>query len=273
MSSSCTERSTGPAQQRHRPGGIQRRGDYDARTWDSARFIVPLLRDAIDKAVVEYAGGTSPGRKCLDIGCGRQPFRPKIVELGYEYRGMDAEQNSEGNVDFIACIDRPLPPEVLAWLPADLALLTEVLEHVADWDSAFANLSLVLKPGGRALVTCPFIYPLHEEPFDFWRPTKHALRFFAARYGLRIVAEEQLGDFWDAVGTLVGSIDVGSFGALRCQPRANILALWRKSIRRVLLAAISSPFLRSAAPCNAAVYLSNVVVIERAPGPSTREWG
>lgn len=251
-------------------GGIDRRKNYDSRSWDSARFIVPLLRDAIEDAIIDCTEESAPGVKCLDIGCGLQPFRRKIVGLGYEYRGMDVEQNSIGSVDFLGHVDGLLPPELLSWLPVDFALITEVMEHVADWDSAFYNLFRILKPGGRALLTCPFVYPLHEEPFDFWRPTKHALRFFAERHGLMVIEQRNIGGFWDVVGTVVGSLDVGRLVDWRSGAWANLEVFRKKIFRRLLLAAISSRLLRWVAPCNAAIYLSNVVILERSKGGEER---
>ena len=53
-------------------------------------------------------------------------------------------------------------------------------------------------------MTCPMFYPLHEEPYDFWRPTLHALDYFARRAGLRVVERQGAGDAWDILGTLLG---------------------------------------------------------------------
>jgi len=49
---------------------------------------------------------------------------------------------------------------------------------------------------------------LHEEPHDFWRPTDHALKHFAARNGFVIEMEKRLGDGADVLGTLLGSLHV-----------------------------------------------------------------
>jgi hypothetical protein len=36
------------------------------------------------------------------------------------------------------------------------------MEHVADWDAAFKNFNLLLKDGGKLLLTAPFFFRLHE---------------------------------------------------------------------------------------------------------------
>ncbi|MAV60989.1 MAG: hypothetical protein CMQ83_01335 [Gammaproteobacteria bacterium] len=58
----------------------------------------------------------------------------------------------------------------------DLVLCANVLEHVFDTTSAIKNLNYLLKEKGHLLVSVPFIYPLHDEPEDFWRFTEHALK-------------------------------------------------------------------------------------------------
>ena len=58
----------------------------------------------------------------------------------------------------------------------DLVLCCNVLEHIFDTKSAVQNLNYLLKEKGHLLVSVPFIYPLHDEPGDFWRFTEHALR-------------------------------------------------------------------------------------------------
>ncbi len=65
----------------------------------------------------------------------------------------------------IACIDEPLPAELLNQGPFQFVLCTEVLEHVADWPMAFKNLASLMSSGGHLLITCPFFYPVSIEKF------------------------------------------------------------------------------------------------------------
>ena len=58
----------------------------------------------------------------------------------------------------------------------DLVLCTNVLEHIFDIKPAIKNLNYLLNEKGHLVVSVPFIYPLHDEPEDFWRFTEHALK-------------------------------------------------------------------------------------------------
>ncbi len=179
-----------------------RRAEYaPAATVDE--FIVPLLKDRIEASLRNDL--PPEPRSVIDIGCGRQPFRWLLESSESRYLGIDVAQTPEQSVDIIAAIDAPLPAELLAAGPFDFLLCTEVLEHVADWGPAFANIAALLRPGGRALVTCPHYYMLHEEPYDFWRPTLHAIGHYARVNGLAIARQEMVGDGWDVLGTLLGT--------------------------------------------------------------------
>ena len=58
----------------------------------------------------------------------------------------------------------------------DVILCTNVLEHVFDFSLAIKNIRNALKPGGIAMIYIPGFYPLHDEPYDYWRFTEHSLR-------------------------------------------------------------------------------------------------
>ena len=245
----------------------ERRATYENAPWDSARFIVPLLREAITAAIRDLPAVPGEAMKAIDLGCGSQPFRHHLENAGYSYIGVDAVQNGRDSVDFLAFLDRPLPPDLLAVGPVDVILCTEVLEHVADWHQAFRNIRCMLRPGGKVVITCPFIYPLHEQPHDYWRPTGSALRYFAACYGLKIIRQEQLGDFWDALGTVIGSLGLDGF-ARRANggialTRRNLGLLAVKLARRACLAVIPSGPVRKLLPLRSPFYISNLVIMGR----------
>jgi SAM-dependent methyltransferase len=220
-------------------------------------FIVPLLKERIEAALRDDI--PPPPRAVLDVGCGRQPFRHLLEGPDFRYLGMDVTQTPEGSVDVVAAIDAPPTVDLLARGPFDFILCTEVLEHVADWSAAFANFATMLRPGGRVLVTCPHFYRLHEEPYDFWRPTLHAVRHHGLMNGLAVIREEAAGDGWDVLGTMLAS-------CIAAPHRPGLLprlgAKLVNTIRRLTFS-----LLRWRLPQRLArlpgVYLSNVVLLEK----------
>ena len=167
-------------------------------------FIVPLIKNSIDKLIEEYKEKIV-GKKVIDIGSGSQPFRAALENAGGTYSSMDIEQHFETQTDFSGGIDQELCGAVLDAGPFSFILCTEVLEHVADWDKAFQNFHTLLAPNGILIITTPFFYPLHEVPYDYWRPTPFAFQYFSKKHNLLVDKYEQSGGFLDVLGTLYGN--------------------------------------------------------------------
>lgn len=143
------------------------------------------------------------GWKVLDAGCGRQPFRQRLEENGCMYCSMDVNQNPEESVQYLCALDETLPAALLQEGPFDLIICLEVLEHVADWNIAFKNFALLLKPGGHLLITTPHFFYLHEEPYDFWRATPYTFEYFGNKHGLQIQQFKKAGNALDILETIL----------------------------------------------------------------------
>ena len=222
-------------------------------------FIVTRLAEAIPRAVREYGVAGRTNLRALDVGCGRQPFRALLESLGCSYTGLDTQQNADNTVQHLCPIDGELPETLLKQAPFEFILCTEVMEHVADWPAAFANLSRLLAPGSRLLITCPHVYPLHEEPYDFWRPTPYALKYFAARSGLRVVHQEQVGDCWDVLGTVLAASSPRARGS---NPLAYLFALWAQILRAIAIWLLKRRVTHRWLRPFGKLYLSNLIVLE-----------
>lgn len=222
------------------------------------RWMVPLLGQAIERQL-RHCAALAPGR-CLDVGCGSQPFRAELERLGFGYTGFDVHQNAEGTVEVLGAIDAPLSEALLQRAPFRMILCTEVLEHVARWPEAFDNFARLLAPGGRLLVTVPHLWLPHEEPSDFYRPTSWALDFHARRAGLVPLEIVRLGDGHDVLGTVLAMTRVR---APRGRPWAWPLVLPFALMRRLALAALRFRELRAVVALETPLYLSTIAVIEK----------
>ena len=221
---------------------------------------MPLLKGRIEEFLSHEGRPARTGAKMLDIGCGRQPFRKSLEKLGYIYGSLDVVQNVDGTVEFVTALDAELPPSLLIAAPFDMLLCTEVLEHVADWPTAFLNLSKLLRPGGCILITCPHFFPLHETPFDYWRPTSFAIETHAKRVGLNVERIERAGDDWEVLGTLLASTEIHprSGGFVQRASAWLIRKLFRMGIRL-----ISSGRLQRHTQIKSYLYVANIAVLRR----------
>jgi SAM-dependent methyltransferase len=154
-----------------------RRHRYYASILHGDFFVLQNLKRFLQRVLPQYV---QPGVAVVDIGCGEQPLRNVVENLGGNYTGVDVDQNVRGTVDVIADISCvPLPDNSF-----DVVLCTEVLEHIPDTSAAFVELRRLCRPGGVVILTTPFMYPLHEEPHDFVRLTPHMIRRCADASGL-----------------------------------------------------------------------------------------
>jgi len=85
----------------------------------------------------------------------------------------------------------------------DGVICLEVLEHVPDPATVMKEIERVLKPGGRAWISMPFLYPLHDAPFDFQRYTEYGLRRDVQRAGLEVVTLHRSGHAIRTAGLLM----------------------------------------------------------------------
>jgi len=87
---------------------------------------------------------------------------------------LPAIENRKSKIENLILADLHRLP--FADTSVDGVICCNVLEHVADARVACAEIARVLKPGGHAYVTVPFIFPVHPDPLDRWRWTLDGLR-------------------------------------------------------------------------------------------------
>jgi SAM-dependent methyltransferase len=152
----------------------------------------PLVRRGLFAAVSQFSGGLPPGSRILDAGAGNAPYAELFGHCDYVTAdwGNSPHEHAAGS-DIVASLDA-LPVSDASF---DAVLCTEVLEHVRHPESVLAELARVLVPGGRLCLTVPFVWPLHEGPFDFFRYTPFALRDMLEAEGFQEVAVEPTSGF------------------------------------------------------------------------------
>jgi len=65
----------------------------------------------------------------------------------------------------------------------DFVISDQVLEHVqGNPQDVFSESLRLLKPGGIAVHTTCFVYPVHAAPSDFWRFTPNGLKYLARHF-------------------------------------------------------------------------------------------
>lgn len=130
--------------------------------------------------------------KVLDIGCGDR-WASHAMASDCDYVGLDYPatviKGYTGRADVFADAGR-LP---FANASFNSVLLLDVLEHLPDPQTAISECARVLAPEGKLIAHVPFMYPLHDEPYDFQRWTGYGLRSLCERSGFFVYALEPVG--------------------------------------------------------------------------------
>jgi len=89
----------------------------------------------------------------------------------------------------------------------DVVICEQVLEHVVDPWAAASNLRGLCVPGGRVVVSTPFLVRIHELPAygmpDYWRFTPRGLRVLLESAGLTV---DEVGS-WGNRACVAGNFD------------------------------------------------------------------
>jgi SAM-dependent methyltransferase len=233
---------------------------YRNITGPPEEVMLPIITSSIRELLSVVAENQGSSLRALDVGCGDQPLKQTLRNQGYAYHSCDRRQNQAGSVDFVTPIDGTLPKDLVDVAPFSLLVCTEVLEHVFDWDAAFRNFTDLVGPGGHVLITCPFVYFPHERPYDFWRPTTHAIRSMADRHGFQIVRSVEAGSPWDVVRLILKSQLVMSLDSTASSRLAAFCARRASGLVQTLY---ESRWIRSRVTVSSEFYLNTAVLMRR----------
>jgi SAM-dependent methyltransferase len=146
-----------------------------------------LARRALWFAVQDLASGL--GGNLLDVGCGTMPYRSLFGVSRYVSLDIDSERTRALSMaDHYYDGDR-FPFDDGSF---DSLLCNQVLEHVFTPDHFVQEMHRVLKPGGRLLLTVPFVWDEHEQPWDYARYSSFGLRALLESHGFKVVEQRKL---------------------------------------------------------------------------------
>lgn len=167
--------------------------------------IIPndLIREQwLEKAL----GGIPPGSKILDAGAGEMKYKPLCHHLQYvsqdfgEYNGqgdgngLQPGQWDTSKIDIISDITAIPQPDG----SFDAILCTEVLEHLPAPIDALKELSRLLKPGGKLIVTSPFASLTHFSPYHFYSGfNRYFYQKWLTEFSFKIIELSPNGNFFE----------------------------------------------------------------------------
>jgi SAM-dependent methyltransferase len=154
----------------------------------SQQIILDAFQDFLERRFSSHRG-----EAVLDLGAGTRPYAPLYDRHFAASTAVDVPHSlhGTGGVDVLASAD-DLPFEDASF---DCVICTEVLEHCRNPRAVVAEIARVLKADGSAFLTTPFLLPLHEMPYDYYRYTPSALEDLAAEAGLSVASISPRGGY------------------------------------------------------------------------------
>jgi len=195
-------------------------------------FAKKYAREAVEEAARQARGNI------LDIGCGRAPYRHLFTGFtgaqssprsgsGYKvalrYVTLDHPQVAKRyfkdfKPDILADVSQGIPVKDRSF---DTVLLLMVVEHLPNPATVLKEVRRILKPGGKVIISTVQTYPIHDEPYDFFRYTKYGLRSLLQEVGFKVTKIEVRGNLFT---TTAANLNTGIYQIIK-QLTRNILLL------------------------------------------------
>jgi len=128
------------------------------------------------------------GGRLLDIGCGTKPY--EFMFNVDEYIGIEIDDEGRKNhthADFLYD-GEVMPFEDKSF---DSALSSEVIEHVFNPDTLLKEVNRVMKMNGIFLMTTPFFWEEHGQPYDYARYTSFGLEYILDKNGFEVIEQKR----------------------------------------------------------------------------------
>jgi SAM-dependent methyltransferase len=123
--------------------------------------------------------------RVLDVGCGTKPYERYVAATSYV--GLEHNKTVHSRADVF--YDGTIFP--FAANEFDAVLCNQVLEHVFTPEQFLMEIRRVLRAGGLLLLTVPFVWDEHEQPYDFGRYSSFGLRALLERSGFKVIQQRK----------------------------------------------------------------------------------
>lgn len=153
-------------------------------------LVMHYLIGDLEQAISAFSKGT-----VLDIGCGNKPYEQLFSGRITKYVGCDVVQSDQNKVDVLC----PATNLHFQHEEFDTVFTTQVIEHVDDPAKMLAEANRVMKMDGHIIVSAPFCWELHEEPYDFYRYSKYGLQVMMGKAGFEVISITANGGKWAAI--------------------------------------------------------------------------
>ncbi len=121
--------------------------------------------------------------KTLDVGCGQKPYEKLFSSSEYIGLEIDSPENRLKKADYF--YDGQKFP--FSDGEFDSVVTNQVFEHIFEPDDFLSEVKRVMKDQGVLLMTVPFVWDEHAQPFDYARYSSFGLRHILNKHGFEVI--------------------------------------------------------------------------------------
>ena len=219
-----------------------------------------FIRRGLYNKISQYS--TSLTGKLLDFGCGAKPYKSLFQNIS-EYIGVDYDSTGHNHAN--ESIDFFYDGKILPFKNEefDSIFTSEVFEHIFNLPEILSELNRVIKPCGKILITCPFVWEEHEAPVDYARYTHFALEDLLNKAGFRIIIKDRSGNTVQAIHQIFINYIANEW--LHIIPLLSRFNIFKKFTRQIIIPTLNCTFSITERlwPKSQKLYLNNIIVAEK----------
>ena len=159
---------------------------------NNRKFYNWSVYDVADKFIVKYSEYYKGN--LYDLGCGTRPYEDYFLQFSSNYIGVDWSDTLHGlKADVVADLNNTLPIQNEV---ADTIISFSVMEHLYNPQGFLDEAFRILKNDGKIILQVPFMWHVHEEPYDYFRYTRYGLKYLFEKAGFKNIEIEESTGFW-----------------------------------------------------------------------------
>lgn len=198
--------------------------------------------------------GTAINGQTLDVGCGSKPYEKYFFSTDYVGLEIETTIHAEKNRADFFYDGKKFPFDSGSF---DSVVTNQVLEHVFEPDNFLKEIHRALKPNGKLLLTVPFVWDEHEQPYDYARYSSFGLKHLLEKNNFKIIRSEKSVKDYRVIAQMFNAFIYKTASA-----RGRII----KILAMLFLIApcnILGTFVAMILPSNEDLYLDNIILAEK----------
>lgn len=193
--------------------------------------------------------------KVLDVGCGKKPYQ-HFFNCD-SYIGMDVEQS--GHLHKNENVDVFYDGKVFPFKDDefDSIVCNQTLEHVFTPELFVNQMYRVLKQDGKVLLSVPFVWDEHEQPYDYARYSSFGLKSLFEKAGFKVIYQGKTVDNIQVVFQLWNDY---LYKIFRVKSKTGKMIF---TLIFMFPSNLIGLFLSTILPSNQDLYLDNILVVKK----------